>query len=106
MSEFQRISCAAARQLIDQRKCQLVDIRDEMSYRAGHVTGSQILNNINLQDFLTDADPDLPTLVFCYHGNSSQSAAQLLAHKDFSEVYSVDGGVTEWQQLYPELISR
>ncbi len=106
MSEFKRISCTAARQLIEHQQCQIVDIRDEMSYRNGHVTGSQMLNNINLQDFLTDADPDLPTLVFCYHGNSSQSAAQLLAHKDFSDVYSVDGGMTEWQQLYPDLTSR
>ncbi len=105
MTEFQRISCEAAQQLMTSKACQVVDIRDDASYAAGHVSGSQLLNNINLQDFLIDADPDLPTLVFCYHGNSSQQAAHFLTERDFTEVYSVDGGVDVWRQLFPDQIT-
>lgn len=105
MSEFQRISCEQAQQMMAAKTCQVVDIRDEASFASGHVTGSQLLNNINLQDFLQDADPDLPTLVFCYHGNSSQQAAHFLTERDFTEVYSIDGGFEVWRQLFPQQIS-
>ncbi|BFM15903.1 thiosulfate sulfurtransferase GlpE [Maricurvus nonylphenolicus] len=105
MSEFQRISCEQAQQMMAEKTCQVVDIRDEASFANGHVTGSQLLNNINLQDFLLDSDPDAPTLVFCYHGNSSQQAAHFLTERDFTEVYSIDGGFEVWRQLFPQQIS-
>ena len=35
---------------------------------------------------------DAPVLVYCYHGNSSQEYAQMLADFRFNQVYSVDGG--------------
>lgn len=105
MSEFKRISCEQAQQMMGEKTCQVVDIRDETSFANGHVTGSQLLSNINLQDFLVDSDPDLPTLVICYHGNSSQQAAHFLTERDFTEVYSIDGGFEVWRQLFPQQTS-
>ena len=44
---------------------------------------------------------DTPVLVFCYHGHSSQGAAQYLANQGYEEVYSVNGGFEMWKQNYP-----
>jgi thiosulfate sulfurtransferase len=39
-----------------------------------------------------------PILVMCYHGISSQGAAQYLVNQGFEEVYSVDGGFEAWHR--------
>jgi thiosulfate sulfurtransferase len=39
-----------------------------------------------------------PVLVICYHGISSQGAAQYLVNQGFEQVYSVVGGFDEWKR--------
>jgi thiosulfate sulfurtransferase len=80
----------------------VVDIRDENSFQANHIPGALHLSNESLGDFIRDADMDSPVVVCCYHGISSQQAAQFLISQDFTEVYSLDGGFTDWQLHYPE----
>lgn len=100
------ISSQQARALLhSERKLQIVDIRTPELYQASHITNAQLLNEQNLADFLRAADPDTPTLVYCYHGIASVQAAQILANHDFSEVYSLDGGFEQWQRDYPQLTS-
>jgi thiosulfate sulfurtransferase len=45
-------------------------------------------------------------VVVCYHGHSSQQAAAWLAGQGFAEVYSLDGGFTEWEYRLPERVER
>ena len=101
MDSFERISIDRAREIIATGQAQVVDIRDEQSFATAHVQGATHLSNTNLPDFLQDADPDQPVLVYCYHGNSSQSAAAFLHEKGFDEVYSVDGGFEHWRVQHP-----
>uniref|UniRef100_UPI0025827287 thiosulfate sulfurtransferase GlpE n=1 Tax=uncultured Spongiibacter sp. TaxID=870896 RepID=UPI0025827287 len=89
---FKRISISDAEQLLRQPSTQLADIRDEQSYQLGHIKGASHLDNHNLQQFIEDADPDAPLIIYCYHGNSSQSAADWLSEQGFSDVVSLDGG--------------
>ncbi|MGB1200626.1 MAG: thiosulfate sulfurtransferase GlpE [Cognaticolwellia aestuarii] len=84
----------------------VVDIRDPASYQAGHIPNALHLSNESLPDFLRDADFDAPVVVCCYHGISSQQAAQFLISQDFTEVYSLDGGFTDWQLQYPDAVDR
>jgi len=69
--------------------------------RAGRIAGAVLLDNQSVQDFIEDTDKSVPVLVYCYHGNSSQSAAAWLADKGFAEVYSLDGGFEYWKGQYP-----
>ncbi|SEL50260.1 thiosulfate sulfurtransferase [Colwellia chukchiensis] len=84
----------------------VVDIRDPASFQAGHIPNAVHLSNENLADFLRDADLDAPVVVCCYHGISSQQAAQFLISQDFTDVYSLDGGFTDWQLQYPDAVAR
>jgi thiosulfate sulfurtransferase len=101
MAQFERISTTQAHQMLQQADTQLVDVRDLASFSASHIEGAAHLDNTSLQDFIQDADPDLPVIVYCYHGNSSQSAAAFLNEKGFEQVYSVDGGFEAWRQDHP-----
>lgn len=80
----------------------VVDIRDAGSFAAGSIKGSQVLNNDNVQLFVEQTDKTLPIVVCCYHGNSSQSAAQFLVEQGFNEVYSLQGGFELWKTVCPE----
>lgn len=84
----------------------VVDIRDETSFANGRIIDALHLTNESLANFLREADPDVPVVVCCYHGHSSQQAAQFLVSQDFTQVYSLDGGFTQWQLQYPDQVSR
>ena len=70
MEQFAHISVQDAQQKLHSGAAKVVDIRDT--------------------DFST------PVIVCCYHGISSQQAAQFLIHQGFEEVYSLDGGFAAW----------
>jgi len=84
----------------------LVDIRDPQSFAQGHVPGSQRLGNDTVDAFLDQAPRQAPLVVICYHGHSSQQAAAWLAGQGFAEVYSLDGGFTDWQHRLPDRVER
>lgn len=99
MFKFERISAEVAQQKASSSRCTIIDIRDDASYEAGHIATAKLVNNGNLATFIANTNHKLPLLVYCYHGNSSQGAAQLLAEQGFEEVYSVDGGYESWKLL-------
>lgn len=99
MFQFERISAEIAQAKSNASPCTIIDIRDDASFEAGHIENAQHINNGNLAKFIAEADQSLPLLVYCYHGNSSQGAAQMLAEQGFKEAYSVDGGYEHWQAL-------
>lgn len=101
MKTFKTLSTDAAVTLMEQGAA-VVDIRDFGSYTAKHIQDAYHLSNDNLPVFLQQADRQQPLIVCCYHGISSQSAADFLAGQGFTEVYSLDGGFEQWRMQFPE----
>ena len=102
MNSFSHIAVKDARQKLEAGEAILVDIRDGQSREDGHIAGSLHLTDETVEGFLTTADPAHPVVVYCYHGNSSQMAAQFLVERGFSEVYSLDGGYEAWASEHSE----
>lgn len=102
MSGFERINGATAKEMMDQGEVNIADIRDSMSYTMGRIKGAVQVDNSSLKYFLENSSKDTPLIVCCYHGNSSQSAAQFFAEQGYEKVYSLDGGYEQWKVLYPE----
>ncbi|WP_333609025.1 thiosulfate sulfurtransferase GlpE [Arsukibacterium sp.] len=105
MSDFKRISVAQALTLIEQQQAVVADIRDEASFAAGHIAGAYHLNNSNLHPFMQQTELTVPVVVVCYHGNSSQGAAQYLAQQGFEQVFSMDGGMQSWREQQPVVVT-
>lgn len=94
---FKHITSSAAKDLLeDNKEAILVDIRDHDSFNMDHDERAFHLTQDSLPDFLINVQKDIPVLVICYHGNSSQMVAQFLIDNGFTEVYSVDGGYELW----------
>lgn len=104
MAEFKHLSPDALVTMMAEQSIQIVDIRDERSFELGRIKGAQHLDNTGVQSFIEAADLDAPLVVCCYHGNSSQPAAAFLSEKGFDEVYSLDGGFSQWQLQHPTLV--
>lgn len=96
---FSRIDVQLALELMagaPENGLQIVDVRDEQSYLAGHIAGARHLDNASVHAFLASADQSKPLLVYCYHGNMSQDAAAFFAEQGFIAAYSLDGGYEAW----------
>lgn len=102
MQRFKQLSPEQAHTMLQEQDCQLADIRDEQSYQRGHIPNAVHLNEQSLPSFLETADPEKTLIVYCYHGNTSLSAAQFFTEKNFTEVYSMDGGFEDWRVKFPQ----
>ena len=74
----------------------IIDIRDAQSFENGNIENSVLINNQIIDQYVAQADFDIPLVVCCYHGNSSQGAAQYLFDLGFKETFSLDGGYEKW----------
>lgn len=110
MSGFKHLTINDSKLFIEQHSPLIVDIRDAQSFALGHIAAAFPLTNENISDFLArhltspDGEAARPLVVVCYHGISSQNAANYLHQQGFSDVYSLDGGFTAWQERYPEQV--
>jgi len=105
MAAFQRLSAQQAQLLFQNPNTQLIDIRDAASFAQGHIEGAQRIDNENVSNFLEAADKSASLVVCCYHGISSQNAAQFFAEQGFCEVFSLDGGFEGWRSQFPGALS-
>ena len=94
---FNPISIPDAKTLLAGGEVTVVDIRDPDSFLAGHIDTAVNVLDSNVQDFLVDADRDRPMIVCCFHGISSQGAAEFFHNQGFEQVYSLEGGYEAWR---------
>ena len=97
MNKFKNISPQEAKDLLTKNNY-LIDIRDEDSYSSSHIDGALNLGNLDIHEFIRKADKDIPTIIYCYKGISSQNAAEFLISEGFTEVYSIEGGYELWSK--------
>ena len=97
---FKRISIDEAWALIDAGDATIADVRDADAHRSGNIANSINIQQDNVDEFLATADKDKPLIVYCYHGHSSQGAADYFSEQGFAEVYSIDGGYVAWSSKY------
>ena len=99
-ADFKRIDVAEARRLTAQRESELLilDVRDQKSFASGHIPKAQSASEAIIFGLLTERLKQRPVLIYCYHGNASQTYAQMFIDFGFTEVFSLDGGFEHWRQ--------
>ena len=89
------ISIDTAYQLY-QDKVAFLDVRTPAEWNAAHVPGSTLLPLEDLEERAGELPRDLELVVYCRSGNRSAEAARILLEAGFSDVYSMDGGLSDW----------
>ena len=109
--EPKEISAEEANALLEEQAAVFLDVRDQGSWRSGHIPGALHIGDHNIHEFVADAQRDRTTIVYCYHGYSSLGGAAFLNSEGFSDVYSMTGGFAAWpprqvEQGPPAVASR
>ena len=94
---YQRISVKDAKELIKE-DITLIDIRDFNSFSSSHIQNAIHIEDLNIENFIQEKDKNKPILIYCYHGNSSKTAANFFYQNGFQQVYSMDEGYEGWLQ--------
>ncbi|CAA0122625.1 Thiosulfate sulfurtransferase GlpE [Halioglobus japonicus] len=97
---YKRISIDEAKVLIESGSVTIADVRAADAYSAGCIENAVHIHQETLEEFVASTAKDAPLILYCYHGNSSQSAADYFSEQGFEDVYSVDGGYEAWRQKY------
>lgn len=93
---FQCISIEEAKIIIDKDNLTIIDIRDRNSFLNGHIDKAIHVEDLDIDNFLKDKNKNDAILVYCYHGNSSKSAANFFVQHGFEKVLSMDEGYSGW----------
>jgi uncharacterized protein len=95
---FRRIDAVTAADLIRRHhqggvpELAIFDVRDPASFQRGHVEGARNLADAGFGTAVKRLPRSTPVLIYCYHGNASQTWGGMFADFRYPEVYSVDGG--------------
>jgi rhodanese-related sulfurtransferase len=89
-----------AKQLID-AGAQLVDVRTEPEFEAGHVPGARHIPLESLDDGQA-LERDRPVVIYCRSGDRSGMAADAFAASGF-DAQSIAGGLLAWADAGLEL---
>lgn len=101
MKTFAAISPQEAETLIAGSDPAIADIRDAASFASAHIKGALHVDDANVADFVNSSDKEKPLICYCYHGMSSQSAADYFFQQGFKKVYSINGGFEAWRAAHP-----
>ncbi len=83
---------------IGKEEVQIVDVRGETEYRAGHVKGADHVFVGTLPDNLDKISKDRQVVVHCQAGDRSTIAYSILRKHGFDHVKNYAGGMKEWKE--------
>ena len=100
MDTFSRTHVEEALKKLRSGSALFIDVRDYQSHVEGHIEPSFHLDENNVNTLIDKTPKNRPLVVYCYHGHSSQLAAQFLIERGFSEVYNLEGGYEAWARAF------
>jgi len=98
LADVPQISVQTLRDRWQARLTQVLDVRREPEWQAGHIEGADWWPIDNFKVAPPEIDRQLPIAVHCKSGYRSMIACSLLQRAGFQSVSNVTGGFDAWQQ--------
>jgi len=98
LAETRQISVRDLQERREKDHLQVLDVRREPEWQAGHVEGANWWPLDNFKVAAPELDRDTPVAVHCKGGYRSMIACSLLQRAGFRDVCNVSGGFDAWQQ--------
>jgi len=99
IDEMKRIKPEELKEILERDKMGqfvLVDVRQPEEYRAGHIPGARLVPLGELEARHGELEKDNKIVIYCRSGHRSMGAAILLCGLGFKDVYTMDGGMLDW----------
>jgi rhodanese-related sulfurtransferase len=74
---------------------QLIDVREDYEYEAGHVPGSRHVDVNDLNGIAESLDQSRPVVFYCRSGDRSTMPAQAFRASGW-DAYAIEGGLAAW----------
>ncbi|MFJ7919461.1 rhodanese-like domain-containing protein [Lysinibacillus fusiformis] len=78
------------------RKAQLIDVREQKVFDAGHILGARNVPSTTLRQRYKEIRPDLPVYLYCQNTGRSSRAALFLKKRGYNQIYQLQGGFKTW----------
>lgn len=75
----------------------LLDLRDDKSYRSGHIAGARAVSMAELDATVARQAKDAQVVAYCETGTDSGKAAERLVAAGFAKVATLKGGLASWR---------
>jgi len=95
-SEAREVSREQARKLVEEG-AQLVDVRTDHEWDAGHIAGAKHVPLPELPQRTAELDKEQPVVVYCRGGNRSSMATAALTDAGYDAVKLTDG-IVGWSE--------
>jgi rhodanese-related sulfurtransferase len=94
------VGVAAAVQLINRRDATIVDVREPAEFKAGHIPNARNVPLVKIEEGAKGLEKlkAKPILMVCQTGSRSGQAAGSLQKQGFTDVVTLSGGMSAWQQ--------
>lgn len=93
---YQDVSVNEAKQLIDENKVVVIDVRTQEEFQEGHIPNAKLLPLQEIEKRLEELDKDETYLIVCRSGNRSAEASEILTNNGFANIYNMTGGMGSW----------
>lgn len=93
---YQNISAQDAKNLINQDKVTIIDVRTPEEYNSGHIPGAKLIPLQIIEGQAEKLSKDKSYLLVCHSGNRSTQASEILKEKGFKHIYNMTGGMNNW----------
>lgn len=103
-SEISNVSTSEFKNLVDQHRGIILDVRTPEEFAEGHIPGAINLdvNGSNFKDEIGKLDKSKDYEVYCRSGKRSLKASEMMQSEGFTKVTNLDGGIMGWQEKgYP-----
>lgn len=103
LSNVQQISHHQAIQLMNNESAVVIDVRNRDNYKQGHIVKAL---HVNLSEIKENKIQRLgkykeqPVIAVCDMGMQAEQAATMMAKQGFTQLYSLKGGMNEWQSQH------
>lgn len=74
----------------------LIDVREPMEFKQGHITGARNVPLTELSDVIADYDPNDEIVFVCQSGLRSLQAANFWNSLGYGKVMNLEGGMDAW----------
>lgn len=81
----------------------LLDVREPWEYETARLEGSHLIPLSEMQERVSELDPNAETVVICHHGARSAYVTQALGQAGFSKVINLEGGLDAYSDMDPSV---
>jgi rhodanese-related sulfurtransferase len=94
---YKDVSVDEAKEIIDNGKVEVLDVRTPEEFAAGHIPGAKLVPLQVLEGMLSELEKEQKYVVVCQSGNRSTQASGVLTENGFKNIYNMSGGMNEWR---------